>query len=271
MKIEDFFNQNPVFRTEDVDAFLSQNGNATAIRRNSLLAYHRKRGRIVNIKQGVHAVVPYGGSPESIQVDPYVLSSKLTPDAVVAYHTALEFHGRNYSVFNKFYYLSKRNHPTVTFQGCDYHCIKFPLQLQRTDKETFGIESIESIERFGTDIRVTGLERTLVDVLDRPDISGSWEEIWRSLESVEFFDIEEVIDYTLLLDNSTTAAKVGLFLDQHRDTLLIEDHHLQRLYALRPKQPCYLERSKRQSGTLVPNWNIVVPETILNRTWSQIL
>lgn len=268
MKIEDFFNQNPVFRTEDVDAFLSQNGTATSARRNPLLAYHRKQRRIVNIKRGVYAAVGYDSSPENVQVDPYLLAGKLTADSVLAYHTALECHGKNYSVFNTFYYLSKQNHPAFNFQGCVYHCIKFPLQLQRTGKETFGVESID---RFGTDIRVTGLERTLVDVLDRPDISGSWEEIWRSLETVEFFDIEKVIDYTLLLDNSTTAAKVGLFLDQHRDTLLIEDHHLQRLFALRPKQPCYLERSKRQSGTLVPNWNIVVPETILHQTWSQVL
>ena len=268
MKIEDFFNQNPVFRTEDVDAFLSQNGNAISTRRNALLAYHRKQGRIVNIKRGVYAAVGYDSSPESVQVDPYVLAGKLTADSVLAYHTALECHGKNYSIFNTFYYLSKRNHPTVSFQGCDYQCIKFPLQLQRTGRENFGVERIE---RFGTDVNVTGLERTLVDVLDRPDISGSWEEIWRSLESIEFFDIEKVIDYTLLLKNATTAAKVGLFLDQHRDTLLIEDHHLQRLYALRPKQPCYLERSKRQSGTLVPNWNVVVPDTILNQTWSQVL
>jgi predicted transcriptional regulator of viral defense system len=268
MKLEDFFNQNPVFRTEDVDAFLFQNGSSTPARRNALLAYHSKQGRIVNIKRSVHAVVPYGSSPENVQVDPYVLASKLTPDSVLAYHTALEFHGRNYSIFNTFQYLSKRNHPTVSFQGCDYHCIKFPLQLQRTGNKTFGVDPIE---RFGTEIKVTGLERTLVDVLDRPDISGSWEEIWRSLESVEFFDIDKIIDYTLLLNNSTTAAKVGLFLDQHRDTLLIEDHHLQRLYALRPKQPCYLERGKRQSGTLVPNWNVIVPDTILNQIWSQIL
>ncbi len=268
MKLKNFFNQNPVFRTEDVDAFLSQNGKATPTRRNALLAYHRKQGRIVNIKRGVHAVVPYDSSPESVQVDPYVLASKITPDSVLAYHTALEFHGRNYSVFNTFYYLSKRNNPTVSFRGYDYHCIKFPLQLQRSGHETFGVDPIE---RFGTEIKVTSLERTLVDVLDRPDISGSWEEIWRSLESVEFFDIEKVIDYTLLLNNATTAAKVGLFLDQHRDTLLIEDHHLQRLYALRPKQPCYLERSNRQSGTLVSNWNVIVPDTILNQTWSQVL
>jgi hypothetical protein len=48
------------------------------------------------------------------------------------------------------------------------------------------------------ELRVAGLERTLVDVLDRPDLSGSWEEIWRSLESVEFFDLDKVVEYALL-------------------------------------------------------------------------
>ncbi len=267
MNIQAFFSQNPVFRTEDIDAFLSPKAPVSPTRRNSLLAYHRKQGRIVNIKRGVYAVVPYASSPDEIQVDPYLAASKLTPDSVLAYHTALEFHGRSYSIFNTFHYLSKRNLPVVRFQEHDYHCVKFPLALQRTGKEHFGVESIE---RFDTNILVTSLERTLVDVLDRPDISGSWEEIWRSLETVEFFDIDKIIDYTLLLNNSTTAAKTGFFLDQHRGQFMVEDHHLKKLHPLKPAQPCYLERSKRRTGTLVSQWNLIVPETILQQTWKQV-
>ena len=41
--------------------------------------------------------------------------------------------------------------------------------------------------------RVTTLERALVDVFDAPDKGGGWEEIWRSLEMVEFFDLDAVI------------------------------------------------------------------------------
>ena len=66
---------------------------------------------------------------------------------------------------------------------------------------------------------MTGLERTLVDVLNRPDLTGSWEEIWRSLESVEFFDLDKVAEYVHLLGNATTAAKVDFFLEQHREAL----------------------------------------------------
>jgi len=111
----------------------------------------------------------------------------------------------------------------------------------------------------------------LVDVLDRPDLSGSWEEIWRSLESVEFFDLDKVVEYVLLLGNATTNAKVGLFLDQHREALMANEHHLKALHDMSPRQPHYLDRSKRKPGRLVPKWNLVVPREILERTWGEVL
>ena len=126
-------------------------------------------------------------------------------------------------------------------------------------------------ERTGMELRVASLERTLVDVLDRRDLSGSWEEIWRSLESVEFFDLDRVVEYALLLGNATTGAKVGFFLEQHREPLMVEDRHLKSLHDLRPRQPHYLDRTKRKSGRLVSEWNLVVPREVLERTWGEVL
>ena len=117
----------------------------------------------------------------------------------------------------------------------------------------------------------TSLERTLVDVLDCPDLSKGQKEIWRSLESVEFFDLEKVIEYAVLIGNATTVAKVGFFLDQYRDTLMVEDRHLNELHDMRPKQPHYLDHSKRKSGRFVSKWNLVVPREVLERTWAEVL
>jgi predicted transcriptional regulator of viral defense system len=117
---------------------------------------------------------------------------------------------------------------------------------------------------------VTTLERTLVDVLDAPRHSGGWEEIWRSLESVELFDVDAVTDYALKLGSAVTVAKVGFFLEQHRDEWMLEDKHLQRLQEHAPSQPMYLERGKRESDKLLSRWNLVVPERVLNRTWAEV-
>jgi predicted transcriptional regulator of viral defense system len=146
--------------------------------------------------------------------------------------------------------------------------VKFPQTLLRKGKENYGVVQMD---RVGLEIRVTSLERTLVDVMNRPDLSGTWEEIWRSLESVEFFDLDKVVEYALLLENATTAAKVGFFLEQHRETLMVDDAHLKPLRDLRPKQPHYLERRRRKAGRLATGWNLVVPTEVFERTWAEVL
>ena len=121
------------------------------------------------------------------------------------------------------------------------------------------------------DVRVASLERTLVDALSRPDLCGGWEEVFRSLSPVEFFDLDEIVRYVLLLDNAVVAAKVGFFLDFRRERLMVEDRHLNPLYDRRPKQPCYMDRRNRKSGRLVSRWNLIAPVEILEGTWSEVL
>jgi predicted transcriptional regulator of viral defense system len=129
---------------------------------------------------------------------------------------------------------------------------------------------VVTVDRSGMEVRVTSLERTMVDVLNRPVLSGGWEEVWRSLESVEFFDLDKVVEYALLLGNATTVAKVGFFLEQHREPLMVEEKHLKPLHDLLPRQPHYLNRDKRESGRLVSEWNLVVPSEVLERRWMEV-
>jgi len=263
MKLDRFFVKHPVFTVEELDEYLGKENRT----RDSLLAYHRRYGRIISIRRGLYAVVPPGSSPESAPVDPYLLASKMTTDATLGYHTALEFHGKAYSVFNKIYYLCGRNSQPLLFRSYEFISVLVPKALRGHPSELFGLKQYE---RSGVAIRATNLERTLVDVMDRPDISGSWEEIWRSLESVEYFKLDDVVEYALLLGNATTASKVGFFLDQHRSERNVNDAQLDRLRTLRPRQPHYLDRNNRKGGQLVAAWNLVVPDVVINRTWAEV-
>ena len=122
----------------------------------------------------------------------------------------------------------------------------------------------------GLAVRVTGYERTLVDVLDAPEHGGSWEEIWRSLEGIEFVDLDFVVEYALRLGSALTVARVGFFLEQHKDELLVEERHLEALRARAPAQPRYFERRHRKGGKLLPRWNLIVPEQVLTRSWEEV-
>ena len=118
-------------------------------------------------------------------------------------------------------------------------------------------------------VRVTSLERTLVDVLDRPRLAGGWEEIWRSYEAVPYLDLEQVLNYALLLGNATTIAKVGYFLEGEQDRWMVGENHLALFRAHRPTHPHYIDRQRRETGRFVKEWNLVIPEHIVDRTWEE--
>lgn len=264
MKTANFFNTCPVFTTTEFAAWHQKSGSTSLWTRKALLAHHRKQGHILPIRRGLYTTVPLGADPKNYSADPYLLAAKMTEDAVLAYHTALGFYGKAYSIFEHYYYqTSKAARPTV-FHGCHFMGLPFPKTLREKGKELFGVKTEE---RLGLEVRVTSLERTLVDVLDRPKLGGGWEEIWRSLESVEYFDLDLVIEYALLRGNATTIAKVGYFLEQHRETLLVDAQHLQRLQKFCPKKPHYLERNK--TGKLVSEWNVIVPLSLAQHNWEE--
>ncbi len=263
----EFLRRTPVFTGQEMDRVLSVRRHRSGRANESLLAYYSKAGRIVRVRRGLYGVVPVGSDPLTFPPDPFLLAGKMAPDSVLAYHTALQFHGKAYSVRSRFTYLTRSHPRPVRFRDYEFRAVRYPEALTAARKEHFGVMNTE---RNGVQVRVTGLERTLVDVLDRPLLSGSWEEIWRSLESIEFVEAEQVVEYTLALRNATTAAKVGFFLEQHRTSLMLEDSHLKPLREARPRQAHYLERTQRSPGRFVADWNLVVPESILARSWEEI-
>jgi len=268
MKLNEFLSQHVVFTVNELDSFLSIRGSGKPNTRKSLLTYYRKQGRIIHVRRGLYATVPLGSDPTSSPVDPYLVAAKMSKDAVLAYHTALEFHGKAYSAYTNLHYVSRYKSLPLRFQSHEFTCTLVPHLLRVKSKEMFGVNSHK---RSGVELQVTNLERTFVDVLDRPDLTGSWEEIWRSLESVEFFDLDQVVEYVLLLENATTAAKVGFFLEQHKETLMVDDAHLNPLRSLRPLQPHYFIRGKRKDCQWVKNWNLLIPVEILNKSWGEVL
>ena len=268
MKLNEFLSQHAVFTVDELDHFLSDRGSNNPNTRKSILTYYCNQGRIVRIRRGLYATIPFGANPASSPVDLYLVAAKMATDAILAYHTALEFHGKAYSLYSRLLYISTSKSLPLKFRSYEIRGVSIPRPLRVKGEALFGVTCHR---RSGVELRVTNLERTFVDVLDRPDLAGSWEEIWRSLESIEFFDLEQVIEYVLLLGNATTAAKVGFFLEQHRETLMVDNIHLNPLRKLRPRQPHYLIRGKRKNCQWVKEWNLMIPVEILNRSWGEIL
>ena len=121
-----FLDGHAVFTVDELDYHLTSRGSSNTNTRNSLLAYHRRQGRIVRVRRGLYATVPRGMDPASMTVDPYLVAAKMTGDAVLAYHTALEFHGRAYSAQWRQVYVSARKSLPLTFQAREFRGVPVP-------------------------------------------------------------------------------------------------------------------------------------------------
>lgn len=266
MRSSDFFDTHPVFTHGEFVAEHTTSGQS-ARTSDSLLRRYVATGRLLRIRRGVYAVVPRGTTQATAPFDPYLVVTKLTEDAAVAYHSALAFHGKAYSLSRRFHYLTRDRARPFAFRGSEFVPVQAPVSLR--DLPDLG-GGIRTLTHAGGVVRVTTLERTLVDVLDAPDKGGGWEEIWRSLELVDFFDLDALIEYASKLGTAVTCARVGFFLEQHREALMVEDVHLARLKALAPNEPRYFD-PKRRPGKLVAAWNLVVPEQVVDRSWEELL
>ena len=257
MKPEAFLSSHSLFTREEFAAVLRRRGRADATV-DSHLARWRRQGRIARVKQGVFVRLDTSGTANAPAPDFIALASRMAPDAAVAYHTALEAHGFAQSIFERLTFVTWTKTKPSSFQGRRFVPVRPRAPLLAAGR---GERWIERAERSGIEIRVTTLERTVADVLDRPDLAGGVEEVWRSLLSVPALDPGALEEYVTLLGSRTLAAKVGFFLDARREELVVPARLLERLRSRAPRAPVFMDR--RRKGRLVARWALIVPADLL--------
>lgn len=257
MKPEAFLTTHGIFTKEELGEVLRSRGRAEATV-DSHLARWTRQNRIVRVKQGVFVrrddSTGNGWSP----VDFIALASRMAPDAVVAFHTALEAHGIAQSTFERLTFVTWTKAKPSSFQGRQFVPIRPRAPLLEAGA---GERWVERMERSGIEIRATNLERTIADVLDRPSLSGGIDEVWRSLGSVTALDPSMLADYVFLLRSKTLAAKTGFFLESRREELVVPSPLLDRFRARIPASPVFLDR--RRKGKLVARWALIVPPELI--------
>ena len=252
MKPAEFLHTHALFSREEFAAAMGLRGPSAPATITKHLQTWRRDGRLVAVRRGVYVRLAVGQVASDVGVDPLALASRLAADATLAYHTALEALGVAQSAFERLHFLTWTKSKPLRFQQRDYVPVRPRAQLRRV-KELFVVR----LERAGLQLRATSLERTLVDVLDRPDLAGGMDEVWRSLSAVEAVDFAVLARYAELVSRPVLTARLGYVLESHARRWLTPPKLLAALEAKRPAGPVYLDR--RQPGRLVKRWNLVVP------------
>lgn len=255
-----------MFTHEEFVLFKSEHGTTKPESVKTALAYYVKSGRIKHIRRKLYAVIPPNQSPDSMLVDPYLITGKVTKDAVIGYHSALELLGVAYSSFGQFTYITNQKSKPFEFDGNWYQSVAVPISLQK--QQAADIYS-DTINRQGVNIRVTNPARTFVDTLDRIELCGGWEEVYRSISNLAVLNIEQVVDYCLMLNNARLNAKVGYFLSQRQGAFAVTEQQLTPLLAAKPKVAQYISGVTGEQFKLVKHWNIYLPLSVINQSWEE--
>lgn len=266
MRLERFFEEFPVFTTDELKEFLKKNRSKSLENYSVLLNYHVKRGRILKICRGLYAVVPLNQNAEQYAPDSFLIAGKRTSDAIIAYHTAQELKGNVYSLFNIRTFLTIKSVRPFVFRGIEYKPTRPSQNLLRSNNYYI---LTDQVDIRGRTILMTSRERTFVDMLDRPNLCGGFEEVWRSLEMVEYLDTEKLLKYLKALGNATTNAKVGFFLQRHTNIIGDDQTFLNKLKEMIPASVHYFDRSRVDRVKLAREWNLAVPEYMWNEGWEE--
>lgn len=231
-----------------------------------MLHKHLKTGNVVRIKQGLYASIPPGANPENYPIDPYAIISCLAEDTLIALHMALEFYGYAYTVYFQHIFQSTKQIKAFQFRQDYFKVTQYPKSLPAAKR----LFLVDEIDHHGFIIRVTHIERTIVDVLDRINLSGGLEEVWRSLNNIQSIRAEDAVHYAILLNNATTIAKIGFYLRLRQKDFQISEHYFDQLKKHLPRSVHYLDRNNRKNGKYIKEWRLVVPNELVKQHWEDV-
>ena len=257
MKISDsrqhnFFRTHRVFNTDEWERYCLLSGHHS---RNQLAKLTRN-DKIRKIRRCLYSVVPDGVGSDF--TPPALLTAaKLTPDAVLGYRSALSFYGMSRNAYSSHTFLSSHRIKPCTVNDTLFQPCLPPKSLQ--DNNVF----VEEQQMWNTPVKVVAKERLLVDLLDRMELSGGWEEITNAFMYETDLDWEKILAYAKMLNHPATNARLGFMLEKFQNSMQVPEETLTALESLTPQTPEFFYRSNRK-GKFLKRWNLYVPEEMIN-------
>lgn len=211
----------------------------------SVLYSHKRKGLIVSVRRNLYAAI----SLETNQpvCTPYQIASSISPDSYVSHHSAFAYHGMANQVFSEIYVSSSTKFRDFEFDGKHYTRV-----LSKTN---------EGIQKNGK-VRVTDIERTIVDSIKDFSKIGGLEELLRCLAMVTYASEDKLIRYLNIYDNQFLWQKTGYILSCY-PSMKLSDPFFEICKASSKKSVRYLyEELKFECPVFSKEWNLYIPDNI---------
>jgi predicted transcriptional regulator of viral defense system len=162
-----------------------------------------KKGYVVKVRNNIYS--PVDLSTGLIIASKYQIACALRADAYLSHHTALEYHGLSNQVFNEVYVSSKSRFNHFEFQGIKYKYV--------ASKINEGVISAPNAEN----IRLSDVERTIIDSIYQINKITGYEELFNALEAAHYLNEEKILVYLKAYNIQSLYQKSGYILERFKD------------------------------------------------------
>ncbi len=212
-----------------------------------------QKGWLQRLRRGTYLLNPSRHGPDRIpDADPLRFGSHLVPSYYFGYATAAELHGLLPQAGRVYYLVTP-----LRLAGRDFGPSVFRVVHVRGDR-WFGAETIV---RRGRELSVSDLERTVLDCVARPELSGGIGGVSHILAVAKpRITWPRLIAYRDRLGNESLGRRLGYLLERVRPSVRPPTRWLR---ALRPRSPSAPfvplapPRTHGRSGPHEPRWRVV--------------
>lgn len=206
-------------------------------------------GKIIKIKNGLYAMV--NPLVNDIYSNKYELATSMFDDAYIVYHTALEYHGLSNQIYNTVQVGTKKAERKIEFNG---YTFEFYNNLKSEYIESYYQNSL---------IRVTSLEQTIVDCLNKIKIAGGIEEVSTAIGGITYIDEKKLLNVLKIYDDKNLYKKVGYILNRINKNLVSKNFY--DVCKIKMGNTVGDLRENRKLPSLFDReWNIIVPKYLVN-------
>lgn len=213
--------------------------------KNTLQNYLEK-GYIKRIKHNLYGVVSL--ETNECIVNKFLIASNITDTSFVSHHSVFEFYG----YYNQVYYnvnvssISKFN--TFEFEENNYTLIK-----------TSSTDFVDTIRG----VKVTSIERTIVDCIKDSGKYCDLEETLNCINLLPYISAKDILKYLELINSKILYKKVGIILSLFKDKLNIPNSFFEKCHEISDPIKGHFDKNKN-AHVYNSEWKIFIYKDLKN-------
>ena len=233
-----------IFRLKDVETLV---GNVNSAK--DLLQNYKKQRLVCQVRRNLYVVTDLA-SKVSL-ANKFEIAGKISPTSYLSYQSALEFHGLAHQVFYDLWVSSSKRFNSFEFEGIRFQYCE--------SKSLSGVMNANS----SPFIRVTNLERTVIDCIDKIERCGGLEELIQSISLIPYLDQELLLNYLQEFNKQFLYQKVGFILEYFKQEMKLSDNFFSICKHKSGKSTRYLT-DRIESIQYFKEWKLCAPTNILS-------